>query len=311
MKVLRLISALSALIVLLVPLSSARVQAATHILVALNDFDGYEAYVARDMGWFQRAGLDVELQNFGSGAAVAAAVASQTAAIGVSNVITVAQAREHGLPFTFVAPASMAVSSSATAQFAVWPQGTIRSAKDLNGKTIGAETVTGLMRLASVAWIDRNGGDSTTVTFVEMSPGELVPALERGTIAAATLVEPLLTTDLPKVRALGNPFDTFGPRVIVTGWFSTNGWISQNRATATAFENVIEQAARWANDPKNKVQAAAYRMKYSPGHVEVGPTTYAVSWEPSTIQPLLDAATKYKLLTKPMTVDDLTFKAKG
>jgi hypothetical protein len=59
------------------------------------------------------------------------------------------------------------------------------------------------------------------------------------------------------------------------------------------------------------VQAAAYRVKYSPGHVEVGPTTYAVSWEPSTIQPLLDAATKYKLLTKPMTVDDLTFKAKG
>jgi ABC-type nitrate/sulfonate/bicarbonate transport system substrate-binding protein len=128
------------------------------------------------------------------------------------------------LPFVLLVPSAMALSSAPAAQFVVWPQGDVHSAKDLNGKTIGAESVSGLVRLSSIAWIDRNGGDSKTVSFVELPPAEIVAALERGTVAAATLGPPMLNLALPKVRILGNAFDALGPRLIVDSWFTTSDW---------------------------------------------------------------------------------------
>jgi NitT/TauT family transport system substrate-binding protein len=301
----RVIFALLASIAVLVPLSSDRAQAATKLSIAIVDNDGFQAYIARDLGMFQRAGLDVDIQNLGKGSAVAAAVTGHDVAIGISNIVTIAQAIESGLPFRFIAPASMEFSTIPTTRLVTWPQSAIRSAKDLNGKTLGAQTTSGLIRLVEEAWIDKNGGDSSTVQFIELPPPAILPALERGTIAAATLIEPMLTADLPQIRPLGNPFDALGPRLMVTGWFATNDWIDQNRDVAATFAKVMGDAARWANDPKNRVQVAELQRKYGASSA-INP--YAVSFDTATLQPILDGALKYKLLARPLSAAEMIFK---
>jgi len=45
----------------------------------------------------------------------------------------------------------------------------LRTAKDLSGKTIAVNALLGIQQIAAEAWIDKNGGDSTTVKFVELS----------------------------------------------------------------------------------------------------------------------------------------------
>ncbi len=303
---LRSVAAVVTGVALVVPLSSGRAPAATKLTVAIVDNDGFQAYVARDTGLFQRAGLDVDIQNLSKGSAVAAAVTSHDVAIGISNIVTIAQAVERGLPFQFIAPASMEFSSSTpTTQLVAWPRSSIRSAKDLNGKVLGAQTTSGLIRLVEEAWIDKNGGDSSTVTYIELPPPAILPALERGTIAAATLIEPNLAPALPQVRALGNPFGALGPKLMVTGWFATTDWIAQNREAAATFASVMSDAARWVNDPKNKTQVAALQSKYGASS-SVNP--YAVSFDASMVQPILDGAAKYKLLPRPLTATELLFK---
>jgi NitT/TauT family transport system substrate-binding protein len=276
------------------------------VSVAVTTTDGYTAYIAQDTGMFKRAGLDVAIEMLGTGAAIAAAVAGGTVDIGTSNVVTLAQAHVKNLPFSIIAPGSMYLSSAPNAQFVVMPQSAVRTAKDLDGQTVAGVSVAGIFRLAMDSWIDQNGGDSSQVKFIELSPSEQFPALQRGTIAAAAMIDPTLTDVRPQIRVIGNPFDAIGSRLIVTGWFATNDWIAQNPQTLRTFARVIHDAAAWSNDPRNKLQYAAILAKYI--KIPVDPNRinpYALTLDPALVQPVLDGAAKYHLIPKPLPATEL------
>ena len=71
-----------------------------------------DVYYALDMGFFQRAGLDVDFQQVRSGQVEAAAVAAGRADIADSNVISLAQAIARNVPFVAIAPETVAAQRS-------------------------------------------------------------------------------------------------------------------------------------------------------------------------------------------------------
>ena len=80
---------------------------------------------------------------------------------------------------------SQLYSSAGPSAFLCGPLATtIRTAKDLAGKTIGVSTLRDLAQVAIMSWIDQNGGDSHASTYVELPPLDIPPSLERGRIAA-------------------------------------------------------------------------------------------------------------------------------
>lgn len=305
-----LAAGLIALLVLAVVTGAVAPGQTSPLRVAVTATDGFTAYVAQDTGMFRRAGLDVSIEMLGTGAAIASAVAGHTEDVGISNVVTLAQAHAKGLPFSLVAPGSMYLSTDPNTQFAVLPQSAVRTAKDLNGQTVAAVSVAGIFRLAMDSWIDQNGGDSNQVKFVELPPAEQFPALQRGTIAAAAMIDPELTDVRSQIRVIGSPFDAIGKRLIVTGWFANDDWIAQNRPALRTFARVIHGAAAWSNDPKNKLQYAAILTKYL--KVPVDPdkiNPYALTLDPALVQPVLDAAAKYHLIPAPMPATDLMVRS--
>jgi NitT/TauT family transport system substrate-binding protein len=280
--------------------------AAPAVRVAVTTTDGFTAYIAQDLGMFKRAGLDVSVEMLGTGAAIAAAVAGHGVDIGTSNVVTLAQAHAKNLPFSMIAPGSMYLSSAPNAQFVVLPQSAVRTAKDLTGQTVAGVSVAGIFRLAMNSWIDQNGGDSSQVKFIELPPSEQFPALQRGTIAAAAMIDPALTDVHSQIRVIGNPFDAIGHRLIVTGWFATNDWIAQNPQTARTFIKVIHDAAAWSNNSKNKLQYAQIVTKYL--KIPVDPNKinpYALTLDPALVQPVLDGATKYHMIPNSLPASEL------
>jgi len=68
--------------------------------------------------------------------------------IGFSNTISIAAAHKRGLPFTFVAPASIYASSAPTSVLMVRKDSPMRTARDLNGKTIGANALKNIAQFA-------------------------------------------------------------------------------------------------------------------------------------------------------------------
>src|SRR5580698_8099012 len=100
-----------------VALGSARADAQTLVAVKAGTLptDGCSViYYAKELGFFQKNGLDVDITAMPSGPAIAAAVAGGSLDIGVANVATVAQARLRGLPLRYIAPSSVAAPETMT-----------------------------------------------------------------------------------------------------------------------------------------------------------------------------------------------------
>ena len=107
-----------------------------------------------------------------------------------------------------------------------------------------------------------------------------------------------------KLRVLARDVKSLGPNSMITSWFTTSEWAANNQATVKAFAGAIGAAAAWAN--KNPEAAAKILGKYMSIDEPRIHAYYAERLDPALIQPILDNAAKYKLLSGPMTYAELT-----
>ena len=238
---------LPVLSVLMVP-GAARAQtpAVLHVATGGKESDA-QVYYAQDLGYFAKAGLNVDIATMANGAAIAAAVAAGALQIGSSNILAIATAHQKGLPFVFIAPGGQYRDTVPTTQVVTALNSPIRTGKDLNGKTIGSISLRALDQFSVMAWIDQNGGDSSTVKFVEIPTAEMPAALDRGTIDAAQMAEPFLSANRGKVRLLGRSYGAVAKQFLIAGWFARTDWIAQNADVVKRFNDAIAQTAQWAN----------------------------------------------------------------
>jgi len=260
---------------------------------------GAQAYYAEDLGMFKRAGLDAQVLTANYGTQVAAAVAGGSVEIGQSNIMSLAAAFERGLPIALIAGAGLYSSAKPTSLMIVEKNSPLKTAKDLNGKTVAINGLKSITQISVMAWADQNGGDSDQIKFVEMPFVEMEPALASGRIDAALLADPNATTALAagRTRPFTKAFDAIGKQFLIGGWFAKTDWINANVATVRSFANVMREAAQWGNKSANFKQSAAILEKYT--KVDVGAANrivYAERLDPALIQPDIDVAAKYKIL---------------
>lgn len=273
---------------------------ATQLKVATLPIDqGAQAYFAQDLKMFSRAGLDVDVETLRFGQEIVAAVAGGAIAIGQSNITSFAVAYERGLPFKLIAGAGLFKAQKPTSYLLVAKTSPVRAAKDLNGKTVACNGLKNVTQLSIQLWVDTNGGDSTTMKFLEMPFTEMEPALVAGRVDAALMADPDATTAiaLGRTRVLSIPFDSLGRQWLIGAWFAKTDWIAANADTVKRFAAVMRQSADWANDPRNYPQSAAILEKYT--QVKVGSANriaFADRLDPAQIQPQIDTAARYKVI---------------
>jgi NitT/TauT family transport system substrate-binding protein len=206
--------------------ASAATPTAIRVGVIGGDFAA-QPYFANDMGFFEKVGLKAEIIEFNNGPAIAAAIAGGALDVGYSNVISLVIAHDKGLPFTIIAGAYIYRPSTATTGLlSVLKTSPIQNAKDFTGKTIAVGALYNVTDLATRAWIDNNGGDSTSVHFVEMPASAFTEAIKSGRIDAAPIdasLDPQLGKAGSSLRLVGKAFDSIGSNYTVGGWFTTKG----------------------------------------------------------------------------------------
>ncbi len=176
------------------------------------------AYFALELGMFRNANLAVDVTEVKNGAAAAAAVAGGSIDIGFSNPLSIAQGFERGLPFTILSPAALSLAGRAATNGMIVVSRTspIKSAKDMNGKVFSIDVLGGLPYISVRTWIDKNGGDSSTVKFVELAFSEMTQARSEMNVA----YDPLIGKPNDPLRLLGNSYEALGPRYCSSAWFS-------------------------------------------------------------------------------------------
>jgi NitT/TauT family transport system substrate-binding protein len=282
------------------------------IRIETSDYDlSAEPYYGVAAGIFARHGITLQfLPAVEGGANMIRDVGANKADIGFSNLISIAGAVQSGAPIVLIAPAGLYERKDPVNAIVVAPNSPIRSAKDLNGKNISSPSGPGSAgALAPAAWLDQNGGDSTSVHFVTgIAPLDLPAALNAGTVAAGEVGDPQLTLLRQRgdVRVLAAPFDAEGDNYLLAGFVASKAWVSANADAARRFVAAMTETAHWANAHRAETgRLLATRLKLTQAVTDaMSRTEYAETLTPETIQPPLDVAAKYGII-KPMKANEL------
>ena len=267
------------------------------------------ALYADQAGLFKRYGLGVNISPERSGAAIASGIAGGAFDIAKSSLTSLLVAHTKGVPFVLVAAGGVYSSSSPIVGLLVKADSPIKTAADLNGKTIAVSALGDIYALSTLAWMEANGGKSESVKQLEFPVGAVPDALAAGRVDAGAVVEPVLQSALDggKVRLLGHPFDAIAPKFLYTGWFAMTDWVSQHTASAVAFNHAMHDASIYAN--AHKAQTVELLAKYTSidpvviskmTRVECGTALTA-----GLIQPVIDASLRFKFMSAGFDARDM------
>jgi NitT/TauT family transport system substrate-binding protein len=286
-----------------------RAQSVTLSIATIPIDVGAEAFYARDAGFFKKAGIDAQIQSITNGPAIAAAVASGSIDIGFSNLVSLAEAYKRGVSITLIAPAGEYKTASPTSVCVVAQNSPVKTAKDLDGKVFATNGLKNIAEFAPRAWIDKNGGDSSKVSFTEMPFPEMPVALSQDRVAAALLAEPTATSAKSTTRLLAKCYDAIAPRFLISAYFSTVAWAHAHPDLVRTFQNVIRETAVWANAHHPETAAIlAKEAQIDPAVARaMNRATYPQTLEPAEIQPVIDVTAKYGGLTAPFPAAEMIY----
>lgn len=299
-------------VTLVAPVPS-RAQGTTTVRVATNPIEsGAEVFYAKEMGFFAKAGLNVEIQPGSSGAAIAAAVASSAVDFGYSDMVALAKAHTRGVEFLAVAPAAIWSPSAKLGAIVVAKTSAIRGAKDLGGKILAVPGLGTLAEYGPRAWIDKNGGNAASVRFIEMPYSAMPAALQAGRVDAAYVSEPYLTIAGDSTRLLGYAFDAVAPTFVQTGYFTSPQYAKAHPDVVAKFAAVIRETAQWANQKQNQARTAEILVKYTKADpalvAKMRRAHYGDALSPAAIQPAIDVSAKYAGF-KAFPAEEIVYKA--
>ncbi|HXF35281.1 MAG TPA: ABC transporter substrate-binding protein [Candidatus Acidoferrales bacterium] len=259
-----------------------------------------ESFFLLDGGFLKAAGLSGDVFVLPNGARIMDAMVGGSMDIGMSDMLQVANAVNHGISLAFFAGGSIYDTNAPATVLCVARNSPLQTAKDLEGKTIALQGLKTLAEFSTREWLRANGADSSRVSFVETGAAAAVPSLLRGTVAATIVSEPFITAAGDEVRRFAKPYDYIAKSFYISSWYTTRTWLSANARSARKLQDAIYAAARWTNTHRDEsLVILMNRLKLDPAKMKsLTRARFATTLEPKLMQPVLDIATKYALLDK-------------
>jgi NitT/TauT family transport system substrate-binding protein len=288
----------------------SRAQHLTTVRVGASLDDGLTPLLyGMQAGVFAAGGLDIQLQPAASGGSLAAAVIGGAVDIAKSNVMALITAHARGVQFRIVAGAAQYSAASPTTQLVTLRDSPLRTAADLKGKTIAVVSLGSIDVVSIQLFLDKNGGDSAAVKFIELPEAVMLSALESGRVDVALIVNPTLAAALASgnVRVFTSPYDAVGPRFLLAGWFAMEDFVAKNMDVVQRFSAALYRSALYTN--AHHAETVPILAAYS--HIDpavIGRMTRqnnATALIANDLQPVIDAAAKYKVIDATFAAHDL------
>lgn len=262
-------------------------------------------------GWYQKAGLDVEFIPTSSGTVATEAVISGTYELGKGSPIAFLIAHLRGLPVTLVGNSNVWNPKAPISLMLVAADSTAKTGADLNGMTLSSSALNDINELAMTAWIDKTGGDSKTIKWIEIPNSAAGTALAEHRTAATMLQEPQLTAALEtgKVRVLAPAYSAISLHMVSGVYFAQPEWAGKHAATIKKWVRVTYDAAAYTNAHHAETAAMMAEVTKIPLEIisKMSRNTAATSSDPSYLQTVIDVAAKYKNISRAFPAKEAYF----
>jgi NitT/TauT family transport system substrate-binding protein len=265
--------------------------------------DNAAMFVAMEKGFFKAEGLELETLPLAGGAPIINGVVSGDLQFGWTNVISLYQARVEGFDFKLIAGGATNVKAKKESHaILVANNAPVKTAKDLEGKTVAVNTLNNIVHLMAMAWIDKNGGSSSKVKFVEVPFPQMAATLSAGKVDAISVHEPFATAAGEKdgARVLAQPWGDVLPKFLIASWFASEKWLAKNKETGQAFVRAIGRGIDAIQaDPEGSRAAMVKWAGLNPDLAgKIGLPVFEKGVSEKDIQATIDLTLKYKLISK-------------
>lgn len=257
----RALATLSALAAAALP---ARAQATKIVFgyTAVTDFAS--VFVAREQGFFDKRGLDVELKFIPINSTIPAAVQADSLQIGGPTPSVFLQSVDGGLDHVVLGGGGV-TSKTITGFGLVARAGSgIRQPADCVGKKVGVPGLGAFLHVTFRAWLKQSGVDHRKVSFVEAAFPQHSDLLRGGSVDAVVTADPFMSriteAGTGYVASFYSTFLPEGQPTIV--YAARRDWAQKNAAAARAFQAAVQQAAAFMQQPKNNEAVRAAIGKY-------------------------------------------------
>lgn len=224
------------------------------------------AVIADKQGYFKAEGLDVETTKINSGAVGITVLQAGKLDIIFSNTVSTLQAIEQGLDAVVLAPGAVVRASGADTTIAlVIRKGSVKTAKELEGKRVAVNIINSTAWLHAIAALDKRGVDRSKVRFVEVPFPQMNDPLINDQVDAIYQVEPFRSVLMAtgKAEILGYPYVETLPNSDITQYIALTPWYEKNRTTAAKFARAIAKGAQFANVPANEAAIREANVQFT------------------------------------------------
>jgi NitT/TauT family transport system substrate-binding protein len=267
-------------------------------------------YLGDKKGFFKDEGLQLDIQTATGGAAIVPGVVSGSFDFAFSNLISVMVAKDKGLDLKFVANgASTTGEMGKDVGGVVVPAGSsIKSAKDLAGKTVSVNNLSNIGDTTIKSAIEKDGGDPSSVKFVEVAFPDAPAALANKQVDAAWILEPFMS----KAVADGGTvvswnFVEMSPKLDIAGYFTKTDTVKNKADLTQKFTRAMNKSLEYAQAHPDEVRdiVGTYTKIDADSRSKMTLTHWTVDFNKDAFKTLGDAAAKYGTLSKAPNAADL------
>ncbi|MDP9292894.1 MAG: ABC transporter substrate-binding protein [Actinomycetota bacterium] len=214
-------------------------------------------YLGIKKGFFAAEKLKVEPQLAQGGAAIVPAVQSGDEQIGFSNSVSLMIAQTRGLGVKIVAPGEVSPTDPKDDNSALMvpKDSDISSAKDMEGKKIGVNTLKNIAGLTIEASLAKEGVDPKSLKLVEVPFPEMQKVVERGDIDVGFFNEPFTSqAEAAGARSIVKPYTATAPNLPIAPYFAMADWIEKNKDVLARFQRAMKKSTQYAIDHPDELR---------------------------------------------------------
>ena len=218
--------------------------------------------VAKEKGFFEKRGLDVEPKRIPIITNIPPALVSGDLQIGSSTMPLLLQANDGGLDMRLVAGAARHLKETSKIVLMVRSTLKIEKPEDLKGKKIGVAGFNSTMDVFIRKWLKLKGVDPKEVTFVEAAFPQMPDLLKGGTVDAVTITEPMRS--IAQNSGAGYVFADYVaeyfPDLLMVGYIATGDWAMKNPTAIKAFREAMDESIAFIAANKDETKAIEQKV---------------------------------------------------
>lgn len=284
----------------------------TITVAALPLMDSAGLYIAQQRKFFQAEGLTVKIQPVAQSIlALPALKNGQVDVISGGNYVTFLQAYDKGtLKLRILADAAAQAPRFMAALVA--KNSPIKSPKDLEGKTIAVNIPNNIQSLTFNEVLKANDVDPSKVHYVQIPFPQMGAALQQHKVDVVHTGEPFGTA-IQRKQGARMILDGGGAPVTdlpVSGYLSTQDFVTKYPKTAAAFQRAIEKAQQVASTDRKAVEQVlpTYAKIDAQTASVVSLPGYPTSVNPMRLERLIGLMQQDGMLKNKINPDDVIFK---